>query len=337
MSINRNAQLRFRVLDKCLSNTGRQWTWKELLDKVNDALLEDNPISKGIGKTQLYEDLKDLEYRVYNAEIERTKKGRTTYLKYKDKNFSILNMPLTETETKQLKSAIHVLSRFKGMPQFEWVNEIIPALETKLGLVQIDKPIISFDDNVDYHGLGNITPIFNAIVNKRVLKVSYQDFKSPIPYDVILHPYYLKQFHNRWFVFGFNPAMENSFWNLALDRIKKIEEVTDNYKHSDIDWDEYFFDFIGVTKQSGEKLIEVKLHFSAAQAPYIVTKPLHPSQKHRNDESGLEVSIQVIPNFELEKLILSFGEDVKVLSPSSFRNKISERIKNSYLLYTQFT
>ena len=74
MSINRNAQLRFLVLDKCLSNTGRQWTWKELLEKVNDALLEDNPISKGIGKTQLYEDLKDLEYRVYNAEIERTKK-----------------------------------------------------------------------------------------------------------------------------------------------------------------------------------------------------------------------------------------------------------------------
>ncbi|MEJ7823148.1 MAG: WYL domain-containing protein [Chitinophagaceae bacterium] len=338
MSINKKALTRYLAYDRCLRNRGRKWTWKDLLDAANDALQDEvNPktgMPMKIGKTQLYEDLKAMEYKIWKAPIERNVEGKTVYFRYEDTDFSINNQPLSETEARQLKSAIHVLTRFKGMPQFEWVNEIIPALETKLGLVLVDREIISFDSNADYEGMAYITPLFNAIVNKRVLKVSYQDFKSPIPYDITFHPYYLKQFNNRWFAFGLNPAMENANWNLALDRIKNIEEVKDKYNFTDVDWDDYFYDFIGVTKQSGETALEIKFLFCASQAPYIVTKPLHPTQKHKHDENGLEVSITVIPNHELEKLILSFGENVKVLSPKSFQKKITQRIKLLNQLYS---
>ena len=190
----------------------------------------------------------------WKAPIEKYKDGRTVYFRYSEPDYTISSKPLSETEAKQLKSAIHVLSRFKGMPQFEWVNEIIPTLETKLGLVSVDREIISFDSNVDYEGMAHITPLFNAIVNKRVLKISYQDFKSPISYEVEFHPYYLKQFNSRWFVFGYNPARKQENWNMALDRIKQIEEIKLKYILKEIDWDDYFSDFVGVSKKEGKSI-----------------------------------------------------------------------------------
>ena len=227
-----------------------------------------------------------------------------------------------------------VLSRFKGMPQFEWVYEIIPAIESKLGLVKTEKEVISFDSNIDYEGLINITPLFDAIINRRVLLIDYQDFRSPVPYEIKFHPYYLKQYNNRWFVLGLNPKRKSTIQNLALDRIKEIQEIRDDYISSDIDWEDYFSDFIGVTKMDAKPQEIRILIMDDQQAAYIRTKPLHQSQKPlRKVEGGYETSIKVIPNYELEKLILSFGERIKVLSPQAFRERLGEKIKASALLY----
>src|SRR5690606_17761466 len=131
--------------------------------------------------------------------------------------------------------------------------------------------------------------LFNAIVNKRSLTVEYQDFKSPLPYTIAFHPYYLKQYNNRWFVFGYNEFTKNEYWNMALDRIKTIEEAKAKYIETEVDWEEYFYDLIGVTKKVDDELQTVKLWFSPSQAPYVVTKPIHPTQKSKNTEDGLEV------------------------------------------------
>ena len=332
MSINKKALTRYLAYDRCLRNRGRRWTWEDLRDEANKALEEEG--MEGIGKTQFYADMQYMELSEWKAPIEKYKDGRTVYFRYSDSTYSINNQPLSDTEAEQLKSAVQVLSRFKGMPQFEWVNEIIPALETKLGLVNIEREIISFESNVDYEGITYITPIFNAIINSRVLKIVYQDFKSPLSYEVEFHPYYLKQFNNRWFAFGHNP-LRKGLTNLALDRIKASpEEINSNYIFKEVDWEDYFSDFIGVSKIE-EKSVEIKfLILDSEQAAYIRTKPLHQSQKPiKQVENGFETSINVIPNYELEKLILSFGERIKVLSPKSFQKKIAERLKKCYLLY----
>lgn len=334
MPLNRNAQLRYQVIDDCLRNRGRKWTWKDILKRVNTALCEDNPDSQGIGKTAFFKDLHDIEFGVYKADIERIKEGRTTHYRYRNPAYSIRNHPLSETEIAKLKEAIAVLSRFKGLPQFEWIHEIIPLLEAKVGLVKTEQDILSFESNEDYTGTIHLTALFNAIINKRVLKINYQDFKSPIAYDVELHPYYLKQYNSRWFILGYRPHRPNQIQILALDRIKNIEECSIKYTPSDIEWDDYFSDIIGVTKFDIPP-IEIKLLIlDAEQAAYIQTKPLHQSQKQiRKVENGFETSIKVIPNYELEKLILSFGERIKVLTPKSFRDKMLKRIHKLYAHY----
>ena len=336
MSLNRNAQLRYLAIDSCLKNRGRKWTWEDILAQVNKVLLEDNPNSPGIGKTTIYEDLKDIEYRIFNGQIERIKNGRTTYLRYLDPQYSISNQPLNDTEIAQLKAAISVLTRFQGLPQFEWMNEIIPVIEGKLGIIKTEKEIICFEGNFDYSGKEFIPLLFNAIVNKTVLNITYQDFKSPVAYKVELHPYYLKQFNSRWFVFGFCDTRPDQIQNLALDRIKQAEEISKRYRIFDTDWQDYFSDIVGVTKL-GNKAIEIKLLIlDAEQAAYIQTKPLHQSQKKiRKTDDGFETSIRVIPNYELLNLLLSFGERIKVISPRSFQEKIEKKVLKLYSLYSE--
>jgi len=308
--------------------------WEDLLEECNKALINFDPKSEGIQRRQLFEDIRFMQSEQgWSVPLEKKRYGRRVYYRYSDLSFSINNQPLNDSEAEQIKAALQILSRFSGTPQFEWVNEMIPMLESRFGLSKRENEVIAYDSNIDLKGLHFLTPIFNAIINERVLSISYKDFKSSEPYTIIFHPYYLKQYNNRWFSFGLNAANNNPYWNLALDRIEDISETNLDYKKSQIDWEDYFYDIVGVTRPEGVEVKEIVLKFSPAIAPYIITKPIHPSQKQKNEPSGLEIRIDVIPNYELENLILSFGEDVQVISPQDFKERIAYRVSQMNNLY----
>lgn len=333
MSVNKNALIRYQVLDRCFRNTGRMYFWDDLLNECNDALMDFDPACGGISRRQLFDDIRFMESdQGWSIVLERERYGRKVFYRYEDPSFSINKLPLNESEAEQIKSALQIFSRFSGIPQFAWVNEMIPMLETKFGLIERKNEVMGFDSNIDLKGMEYITPLFNALINERVLKIMYQDFKSDNPYEIILHPYYLKQYNNRWFIFGLSDS-HNLIYTLALDRITSIEETNNVYKPTDIDWEEYFFDIIGVTRYTDVELQEVKLKFSPEVSPYILTKPIHPTQINKNDASGLVIKFKVIPNYELENVILSYGEKVKVLSPKDLRERIAERLRNASMQY----
>lgn len=334
MSVNKNAQIRYQVLDRCFRNTGRMYFLEDLLEECNKALIDFDPNCGGIQRRQLFDDIRFMESEQgWSISLSRIRHGRKVYYRYEDLSFSISNQPLNDSEVEQIKSALQIFSRFSGNPQFEWVSEMIPMLESKFGLIERKNEVISFENNIDLKGFNFITPLFNAIINERVLSVKYKDFKSSEFYEITFHPYYLKQYNNRWFTFGLNSDNNVPNWNLALDRIESLSETSLSYKLTNIDWEEYFYDLVGVTHPKDVELQDVILKFTSEVAPYIITKPIHPSQKYNNDSTGLIVRIKVIPNFELEALVLSFGEQVKVISPQDFKERISKRINSAGHLY----
>ncbi len=328
MSTNKNAQLRYQVLDKCFRNPGRRYFINDLLDECNNTLYEYEPNAEGIKKRQLYEDIRFMESpQGWSAPIERIKSGRRTYLRYEDINFSINNQPINDSEAEQLKSAMLVLSRFKGLPQFNWVNELLPKLDQSFNLTTQSGNIMSFDNNEFLEGLEHISELFKAIQFRQSLKVAYKSFKKEEEDSFDFHPYHLKQYNNRWFVFG----KRNDFTgltNLALDRIKEVKHSSLFYDDSQtVDFEEFFEDIIGVSKPEGSVMEKVVLKSTVELAPYIKTKPLHGSQKRiSDDDTGYTFSIEVIPNFELEKTILAYGEELLVLEPKNIRDKIHQRI-----------
>lgn len=320
MPKNRNALFRYRIIDRCLANRTRSWTWNNILEEVNRKLEEDG--QPPISKTTIFEDFKDLEYRVYKAPIEKYAGAdrRTQYMRYADPTYSIEKSPISETETEILRTALQLFARLRGLPQFEWLHEVMPRLEDQMGATREGGDIISFDSNRDYSGAEHIQTFFLAIRNRRVLKVLYQPFSALVPDEQEFHPYHLRQFNNRWFVFGHQPGWTKSkYVNLALDRVVEVTETERPYEQDDCDWEDYFHDVVGVTIQEGPPQ-DVRIRImDEEQVKYIRTKPLHHSQKPiRKTEAGtFETSIRVIPNIELEKLLLSYGSRILVLSPAS--------------------
>jgi predicted DNA-binding transcriptional regulator YafY len=328
MATNKHAQIRYKILDSCFRNTGRTYTFDDLMDACNDALAEIDPKSNGISIRTLRDDISFMESETgWSAEIERVKVGKKSIYRYLDPNFSINNQPLSKTELTQINSALEIISRFNGMPQFSWVNEIVTKINNGFELKENTSSIISFDSNEYLKGIEFLGDLFNAIYNGKALNLVYKPFKSDKNIDFVLHPYHLKQYNNRWFLLGLNDEYD-SISNIALDRIVKFENSKIKYiKNNTIDFKEYFEDIIGVTRPENGKLTTIDLLFSNEEAPYVLTKPIHGSQKKKtHDEKGLLVSIELIPNIELEKLILSFGGSVKVLSPKEFVSRIKSRL-----------
>ncbi|TKC02638.1 helix-turn-helix transcriptional regulator [Pedobacter cryotolerans] len=334
MASNKHASIRYRVLDKCFANPVKKYFIADLIAVCTAALKEIDPDSEGISLRTIQNDIIHMESAEgFNAPIGRHKDGKKVYYRYEEKDFSIDKQPLNQAELEQIKAAMQVLSHFKGMPQFEWLNDLKPKMENALLLEQHNSPIISFDTNQYLTGIEHLSELFYAILYKKPLCISYQSYKNEEPTKQLLHPYHLKQYNNRWFLLGLNHTY-NTITNLALDRIKSIEEEPIPYVATDINFEEYFDDIIGVSLLDGKNKEKIILKFSPSSAPYVLSKPLHHSQKKISYIDGeLIISIEVIPNYELESLILSFGERVEVLTPNGFRDKIAERLEMNTAIY----
>jgi len=336
MATNKNALIRYKVLDTCFRNSGRRYFIDDLLEACDKVLSEIDLLSNGISRRQLFEDISFMESdEGWSIELTKEREGKKVFYRYTNPSFSINNMPLNEVEINQLKSAIDILSQFKGMPQFEWIHELVPKLKQGLAPVDVSNTIIEFDNNEYLKGIEFLGQLHNAIFYKQVLSISYKPFEEDNPYDLILHPYFLKQYNNRWFLFGYNSENQKFDWNLALDRIVAVKELNVEYKkNTEIDWLDYFEDIIGVTKPVGEKTEAVVLHFKGKTGNYMETKPIHGSQKSRwLDENTLEITLDIIINYELERLILSYADSVSVIKPEKLAAQICKRLNAAGKLY----
>src|SRR5690606_36096353 len=281
MATNKQAAIRYKVLDMCLANTHRKYTFDDLLEACNKRLAEINPSHGGIGVRTLRDDLKYMRRAEgWEAPIETYRAGKTTYYRYAEPGYSINNQPLKQGELEQLRSAMEVLSRFDGMPQFEWINELIPTLTQTFLLEKKTLPIIGFDTNQYLQGREHIGSLFHHILYKRVLAFTYHPFSTEVPVQRIIHPYYLRQYNNRWFLFGWNDELQR-ISTLALDRIVSMEESKETtfIENTCFDPVDYFEDIIGVSRIEGQTLQRFVLFFTAKSAPYVLSKPLHGSQR----------------------------------------------------------
>jgi predicted DNA-binding transcriptional regulator YafY len=310
----------------------------DLLDEVNKALEEFNGKGSKIERRQLYDDIKFMESEAgFSIPLERIRYGKRVYYRYREVDFSIQNQKISDDEIETINSALMVLLRFRGIPQFEWVNEIFPKLQS---VFQDKEPeqIISFDQNEYLVGLDYLPILYKSITNKTALNIEYQSFNDTKTKKLTIHPYYLKQFNKRWFLFGLNNA-NNLIYNLALDRIKSISQSSEKYiENTTINFKEYFDDIIGVSFTPNGKPTKIKLKINNEVAPYILTKPLHGSQKKIESKANETIiEIEVIPNIELRQLILSYGDGIEVISPKEFREQMKKIINNMNRTYKKTT
>lgn len=334
MSTNKHAQIRYQALNKCFGNFNKRYYIEDLIYACNSALYEYSGITDGVKRRQIFDDIVYMESEAgWSIPLIRHKEGRKVFYRYENKEFSINNQPITETEANQLNDTLQMLSRFKGLPQFDWVEEMIVRIQSHFKLVPTNGNFVGFEHNPYLKGMHNFSTLFNAIKNSTVLEVSYQGFNDPEPISVVIHPYYLKQYNNRWFLLGFNGTKRKTT-NLAIDRILEIKELNLQYINNNIDFDEYFDDIIGVSVHPETKPEKIVIEINNDLWPYIESKPLHGSQTIINRNDGFTtITIMIQVNYELISTLLAYGAKIRIIEPNSLKNRFSEEVRNLFKIY----
>ncbi len=337
MAQNKNALIRYRTIDKCLQNPYRQWTLDDLIESCSEALYEYEGRQVAVSKRTVQLDLQTMrsDKLGYNAPIVVYDKK---YYKYEDPDFTITDIPLNDSDMSVLSESVEILKQFKDFSLFSELGGIIQRLEDKVYTEKTNQdPVIHLDKNEQLKGLEHLDTLYQAILKQLVLNITYQSFKARSATDITIHPYILKEFNNRWFLIGkVGNSKATKMLTLALDRIQKIDyDLKTDYEKKDFNADDYYRNTVGVTVLPEEHVMEVVLRFDKSNAPYVETKPLHPSQKviKRSENGHVTVQIQVHLNFELDRLILGFGDSVKVIRPRILKKRIRNKLKSALELY----
>ena len=156
-----------------------------------------------------------------------------------------------------------------------------------------------------------------------------------------MHPYLLKQYNERWFLLCAADE-DGKMLTFALDRIDDVSVMPERkYRPRPDNLMERFEDIIGVTYYEDRLVEHITFWVSDKSKDYVTTKPIHASQTHLRGQRELQLreqyptldggaffTIDCIQNYELIRELLSFGEELVVLSPSSIQNGIFNRIQS---------
>ncbi len=330
MPSNKNALIRYRTIDRCLQNRARRWTLDDLMAACSDALYEFEGKHSDVSRRTLQLDLQLMrgDKLGYEAPIEVHERK---YYRYADPAYTITDVPLTAGDLDVLSESVQMLRQFKDFSLFTDLNGIIQKLEDKVHRAGGQTAaVIHLDRNERLKGLEFLDALYQAIRRRRVLCVDYRSFRARAAQDLLLHPYILKEFNNRWFVVGRRHESQQLL-TLALDRIKAVSEHPAlAYQQTDFDPDTYYRNTHGVTVLD-QPPIDITLWVAADTAPYVLTKPFHHSQRTLEElaDGSVVVAFTVHHNFEVERAILGFGQHVRVLGPRQVRRRIHKALRTA--------
>ena len=335
MPVNKNALLRYQILDRCFSDRHHNYDIEDLVEKVNEVFLD--LYGTTVSLRQIRADITYMRDRVtYNAPIVAYQyEGRKCYYRYEDMNFSIFNNELSTEEVVKLRSTIEMLSRYRGIPSNAWLEEVISNLEYRFGVKSNSENVVAFEQVEQLKGLEFLSDLIDAAVAHQPLMVHYCTYAGKEK-ESVLHPYHVKQYNNRWFLFGLEETSHGSrIANRPLDRIVKFSKADVKFiPNTEVDFKKHFKDVVGVTiPDDSVKLETVILRFDKDRFPYVVSKPIHHSQTIVDEKQYL-IKIQVRPNKELEAMLLSFGPQVEILQPEWLRAQFAEKIQEYLKIYS---
>ncbi len=256
---------------------------------------------------------------------------------YTEPDFSIMEFPLTHDEIDALDYSTALLHQLKGTRIFEQfenaINKVIEGYRLSKIIGKSESQILQVEEPTRTEGSQWLERLLKSIIEKNALTITYQGFGKERKIHQ-LSPYLVKEYRNRWYVVGFSDRIENIIV-LALDRIGKITRGESRYiSRTDFCPEDFFQYSLGITQVHGAIPETVVLSFTPLQAPYILSQPLHHSQKIiRETADELQVQLEVYITVELKMVILSFGKEVKVLQPASLQKEIRQCVKEMLSKY----
>jgi predicted DNA-binding transcriptional regulator YafY len=335
MPSSKNALLRYATIDECLQRKGRRWTFKDLRAAVAAKLEEQAGLEGKVSVRTLREDLKNMRLggvTGYEAPLEFCpEKG----YHYAEPGYSIFNSPLTIGDLGILQQALGTLKQLQGLGLAADLQDVVQRLELRLSYRDrfSDRVVLQFEQPTNYQGQQWLGEMYAAVREQKPYWITYQSFHAEKALKEVVHPYLLKQYNGRWFLVGQRHGRAIGASVFALDRVKGLEISTEKFQPAQGDPTSYFENLIGVSVLAEAEIQDIKLRFSSSRLPYVLTKPLHPSQQLKQTASGPLIVLKLVPTRELITLLLGFGADLEVVEPVGLRDQLHQELKRASAIY----
>lgn len=186
---------------------------------------------------------------------------------------------------------------------------------------------VEFENAAAIESISNFKTTLNATQLQLPITFKHYSFYHLKEESYTLKPYFLKQYQNRWYVIG---ETEKGYRTFGIDRIKEITIGTKKFKAKTEEAMDKFSQVIGLNYVD-HPLEKVKLSFHPSQKPYLLSLPLHRTQKEIPSLNGetFDIELLIHPNFEFNQQVLKFGSLVKVLEPKWLAEEIKKKIKKA--------
>jgi len=335
MPSNKLAALRYRVIDRQLVEQKYP-----TLNDLASACEHELEVGK-VGVRTISKDIEDMRHDKrlgFHAPIEYDRDRRG--YKYEDPRYSINRFPLNREELKSMAFVGNLLDQFKEVELFGTyqgaVEKVVNAI--RVGRLKMEYPkfnFIGFETVPKSGGSKFLSLLIESINQKRVVEIQYQRFEREKPIRHFIHPYYLKEYRNRWYLIGWHDKWED-IRTFALDRMISLEERIDkHYIEGYFDPDTYFENSVGIIARLGPP-IKVRLRFTKVQGDYILTLPIHKSQfVETQTKEYTTIRLMVSVTYELTSAIVAWGDQVKVLEPKLLKDEIKDIHQRALDLYVK--
>jgi len=325
MPVNKNAYLRFRIIDQCLNNPYKKYNRYDLANAI------EHKLGQSISIDSVSKDLNSMKYDL-DAPIENDRLNRHYFY---STPFSLNKLVLNDAEESALQMSLSVLDVLKDTKYAASYKTLIQRLITQAsGYHKND--IIEFEQAVKHSGLDWFDRLYESINDEQTIVITYQAYGKEVS-KIIVSPYMLKEYKNRFYLVARMHKNEPTelIYCYGLDRIKAIEKSKEVFlRTKGFNSKNYFKDSLGITRKLDEKPIELTLRFNEKNSYYVLSNPIHHSQKEiKRTKDSLTISICVYESDELNMLILSYGAGVEVLSPPSYIDYIKKVAKDVAKVY----
>lgn len=206
-------------------------------------------------------------------------------------------------------------------------------LFNSLNVSQDLKPYIHLEQRTPV-GTENLFGLIHAIKNHFQIEFLHKKFWEDQTKFRKVEPYALKEFKNRWYLVAKDLA-DDSIKTFGLDRISELQ-ITGLKFIDPVNFDvrEKFRFFFGIISPNELLPEEIILSFDPNQGRFVKSLPLHSTQEvvlENENEFRIKLKICITRDFVME--LLSFGDSVKVIEPTSLKMKVKQIYKNAISQY----
>lgn len=328
--------MRLNTIDRCLQQPG-SWTRGKLAEACNEAAYESFGWDKDYSIYTIQRDIKMLQNPPpagYSAPLEWD--ASINSYRYTEPGYSIHRLPLQQQDIDTIEEALSVLRSIRYLRQQKGLEDLVNRLASSLHFKrqQLQEPALIFSHAQEAPGQEWAGPLYEAALRQHCLQITYQPFEENRQ-EPVVSPYLLREYNRRWFLIGFSHR-EGKIRTYAFDRIVDVKRylLQPYYRDPAFHAEVYFRNIIGVSLPEGGAIETIRLRTTPLRARYIATKPIHPSQKLKEQTSEYTIfELRLIPNIELERLLLSFGEEAVVLQPQWLAQRIARRLQQGAANY----